>query len=130
MGNKFLLLNHLGRKSGKRRQTVLEILQIKPETAEYFVVSGFGKQSDWYQNIQSNPSVIIQVGGRKMAAVARQLNPDQASQVILSYAQRYPKNLKTLSALLGYEIEHSQAGYLAFGREIPVICFCTSAQQH
>lgn len=130
LGEKFLLLTHQGRKSGKLRQTVLEIIQSKPGAAEYFVVSGFGKHSDWYQNILSNPSVKIQVGSRKMSAVARQLSPDQASQAILSYAQRYPKNLKTLSALLGYEIEHTQAGYLAFGREIPVICFSTTAQQH
>jgi len=129
MGKKFLLLTHLGRKTGKQRQTVLEVIEIKPETAEYFVVSGFGKRSDWYQNIQFNPSVVIQVGSRKMIATARQLDPDQAGQTILSYAQQYPKNLKILSSVMGYEVEHTETGYLAFGREIPVICFCTLEQQ-
>lgn len=125
MGKKFLLLNHTGRISGKGRQTVLELIQINPEAGEYYVVSGFGTRSDWYQNIKNNPSAVIQVGNKRMTAMAKQLNPEEASQLILAYTQKYPKNLKTLGAMLGYDIEHTPEGYLAFGREIPVICFST-----
>jgi len=126
MGKKFVLLNHTGRKSGKQRKTVLELIQVNSETGEYCVVSGFGIRSDWYQNITQNPTAVIQVGNMKMTARARRLNPEEASQVILDYTQKFPKNLKNLGALLGYDIEHTTKGYLAFGREIPVICFSTS----
>ena len=126
MGKKFLLLQHTGRKSGEQRQAVLEIIQINLETGEYYVVSGFGLRSQWYQNIIHNPAAVIQVENKKMTAIAKQLNPEEASQVILDYSQKYPKNLKNLEAMLGYEIEHTPEGYLAFGREIPVICFSTS----
>jgi len=126
MGKKFVLLNHTGRKSGEQRQTVIELIQVNSETGEYYVVSGFGTRSDWYQNITQNPTVVIQVGNMKMTARASRLNPEEASQVILDYTQKYPKNLKNLGALLGYDIEHTTEGYLAFGREIPVICFSTS----
>ncbi len=126
VGKKFLLLNHTGRKSGKQRQAVLELIQINSETGEYYVVSGFGTHSQWYQNITHNPAAVIQVGNKKMTAIAKQLNSEEASQVILDYTQKYPKNLKNLGAMLGYDIEHTPEGYLAFGREIPVICFSTS----
>ncbi len=126
MGKRALLLTHQGKISGKQRQTVLEIIQSNPEIGEYHVVSGFGTRSHWYQNIKENPGVIIQVGYKKMAATAEQLDPEEASQLMLDYTERYPGNLKALSRLIGYEIEHTTEGILAFGREIPVIRFTTN----
>ncbi len=126
MGNRFLLLTHQGRKSGKNRQTVLEIVQIDPEKDEYYVVSGFGNRSHWYQNIKENPETKIQVGYKVMMVEAEQLDPSEASQLMLGYATKYPKNLQILGDLLGYEIEHTPEGYLAFGSEIPVIRFSTA----
>ena len=123
LGKRALLLTHQGRKSGKQRQAVLEIIQSNPETGEYHVVSGFGTHSQWYRNIKENPRTIIQVGYKKMAATAEQLDPEEASQLMLDYTERYPGNLKALSRLIGYEIQHTTEGILAFGREIPVIRF-------
>jgi deazaflavin-dependent oxidoreductase (nitroreductase family) len=125
MGKRFLLLTHTGKKTGQQRQTVLEVVQIKPAEGEYFVVSGFGTRSHWYQNIKANPEVIIQVGYKAMKATAEQLDPQDASHLMLEYAQNYPVNLKALGKLIGYEIEHTTEGYLAFGREIPVFRFST-----
>lgn len=123
LGNRTLLLTHRGRKSGQDRQTVLEIIHIESNAGIYYVVSGFGSRSQWYQNIIQEPSVAIQVGNRKMAAQAQQLGPEEASQQILDYTKRNPKNLQVLGSMLGYEIEHTPEGYLAFGKEIPVIQF-------
>lgn len=125
MGKKFLLLTHQGRKTGLQRQTVLEIIHSEPADGEYFVVSGFGTRSHWYQNIKANPIVTIQVGQKTMKATAEQLSPEEASKLMLEYAQKYPGNLKALATLIGYEIEHTKEGYLAFGREIPVFQFST-----
>jgi len=52
MGKRFLLLNHIGRRSGQSRQAVLEIVQSFPSEGRYLVVSGFGRYSHWYQNIK------------------------------------------------------------------------------
>ncbi|MFV1949099.1 MAG: hypothetical protein ACC633_04095, partial [Anaerolineales bacterium] len=48
---------------------------------------------------------------------------DLAGNVMVVYAEKFPGNLKTLSRILGYEIDHSPAGYRAFGEQIPVIQF-------
>lgn len=129
IGRHGLLLTHKGRKSGKDRQNVLEIIHSSPNAGKYYVVSGFGTRSDWYKNIINDPSVTIQIGNKKMAAVASQLNPEEASQLILAYTQKYPKNLKTLGAMIGYDIEHTPEGYRAFGKEIPVICLSTTTPE-
>lgn len=125
MGKRFLLLSHQGRRTGLQRQTVLEIIQSKPAKGEYFVVSGFGTRSHWYKNIKENPSIIIQVGKKVMQATAEQLSPEDASHQMLEYTQKYPGNLKALAKLIGYELEHTKEGYLAFGRDIPVFRFYT-----
>ncbi len=69
------------------------------------------------------PEVTIQVGTKKIPVMAVQLDPEKASQLILLYTQKHPKNLQILGSLLGYEIDPTPEGYLSFGREIPVIQF-------
>ena len=51
MGNRFLLLNHIGRKSGLPRQAVVEVVVSNDEEGTFTIASGFGAKSDWYQNI-------------------------------------------------------------------------------
>ena len=123
MGKRALLLTHKGRNSGKERQAVLEIIDSNLDLDQYYVVSGFGTRSHWYQNIKMFPEVTIQVGTKKIPVMAVQLDPEKASQLILLYTQKYPKNLQILGSLLGYEIDPTPEGYLSFGREIPVIQF-------
>lgn len=130
LGNKFLLLNHTGRNSGLPRQAVLEIIQAYPSENRYLVVSGFGPGSQWYQNIKIEPGVTIQVGAKRINAIAEQLEKNLAGDAMVAYAEKFPGNLKTLSRILGYEIDHSPAGYRAFGEQIPVIQFTPDPDQN
>ena len=54
LGHRFLLLSHTGRRTGLRRQTVLEVIRYLPCRPEAVVMSGFGPKSDWLQNIEAN----------------------------------------------------------------------------
>jgi deazaflavin-dependent oxidoreductase (nitroreductase family) len=123
LGRRFLLLQHQGRKSGKLRQSVLEIVQAEPELNTYYVVSGFGTASDWYKNITNTPKATIQVGYQKLAVISEQLDPEEAGELMLEYARKYPKNLQALDKLMGYGLEHTADGYRAFGKQIPIIRF-------
>jgi len=127
LGNRFLLLRHIGRISGEDRYAVLELIHSTPEEGVYYVVSGFGTRSDWFQNILKQPQVKIQVGAKKMSAVARRLDPSDGAGILLAYAQEHPGSLKTLSSLLGYQIDFTREGILDFGRQIPVVQFTTQS---
>ena len=122
-GSRALLLTHIGRKTGIKRQTVLEVVHKSDDTKSYTVASGFGPKSHWYQNITQTPEVSIQVGLKKMVATANFLDPDQKELIFLDYVDRYPQGFKLLANLVGYEIEHTQAGYREFARQIPMIQF-------
>ena len=129
LGSRFLLLTHQGRKTGKPRQNVLEVVRNDQPNNQYYVVSGFGEYSDWYKNISKNPEVYIQLGWKSFPAKAERLVSEEASQIILDYTKEYPGNLKALASLVGYEIEHTEEGYRDFGRQIPVIRFSIISDQ-
>lgn len=118
LGGRFLLLNHIGRKSGRPHQTVLEVADHDPISDVYSVASGWGEKSDWYRNLRAHPQVTIRVGGRKLAVTAELLSPEASAEAMVSYGRRYPKVAPTLARVMGYEVEPSERGYRALGREI------------
>ena len=121
LGKRFLLLNHIGRKSGLTRQAVLEVVKHDRESDTFYIASGFGKKSHWYLNILAHPEVNIQVGWRKMAVTAVPLTPEQSGEAMVDYARRYPKAAKNLSRLIGFNIS-TEEEYRTVGRDaIPFI---------
>lgn len=123
LGKRFLHLTHTGRKSGLPRQVVLEVVDHDPHTNTYYVTSGWGKKSDWYQNIQKTPQVRLQVGAKSWAAQAETLAPEAAEQVILNYGRKHPALLGELARVMGYKIDGSEADMRALGHLVPVVAF-------
>ncbi|KAA3661233.1 MAG: nitroreductase family deazaflavin-dependent oxidoreductase [Chloroflexi bacterium] len=105
MGKRFILLNHIGRKSGLPRQAVVEVVDCDAETDTYFIASGYGKKSQWYQNIVAQPEITILAGRRKLAVTAVPLPADESGERMVRYAHRYPTAAKNLTRLIGYEVD-------------------------
>ncbi len=122
LGSRFLLLTHTGRKTGLPRYAVVEVRRHDPATETDYVASGFGERSDWFRNIQKTPQVTIQVGRRRMAAVAERLPLTEAERELLDYARRHPRALRTLARLLGHRIE-GEEDIRALARRIPIVAF-------
>ena len=122
LGNRFLLLNHVGRKSGLPRQAVLEVVEHDPETDVYVVAVGFGEKSDWYRNLLVDPDVSIQVGRRKIAVTAECLDPQTAGEIMEDFARRYPMEAK-MAGVLGFEVNGSEEDYHKMGEMMTLIAF-------
>ena len=124
MGKRMLLLEHVGRKSGKKRRAVLEIIRHDPTVGVYYVVSGFGKRADWIRNIQVNPDVRVHVGSKSMPVVAALLNQERTAAEILDYAERNPKLIKVLAnRLLGYKLDDTKEDLLELASNLHVVRF-------
>ncbi|MBN2550778.1 MAG: nitroreductase family deazaflavin-dependent oxidoreductase [Anaerolineales bacterium] len=121
LGNRFLLLNHIGRKSGHPRQAVLEVVHHNEETGSYVVASGFGEKADWYQNVMAQPEVALQVGRTRMMARAERLPLPQATEIMLAYNRQHPAALRTLAGILGYQTDGSETDISCLAREIPIV---------
>ncbi len=90
LGGRFLLLEHTGRRTGRRRYVVLEVVGRRPPGL-LFVVSGLGRRSAWFRNILASPRVRVQTGvGPLRPAESRELAPDEARQALAEYAAAHP----------------------------------------
>ncbi len=80
-----LVLTTTGRKSGAPHQVMLSFF-VLDET--YYVISGWGESTDWYQNIEADPTVRVRVGPQIWRAQARRVEElrefEQAMQVLLA----------------------------------------------
>src|SRR5690348_10009358 len=47
LGQRFVLLHHIGRKSGQVRETVVEVVVHDRASDTYSIVSGWGKRANW-----------------------------------------------------------------------------------
>jgi deazaflavin-dependent oxidoreductase (nitroreductase family) len=130
LGPRFLLVNHVGRVSGTRRQVVLEVVERDLATASYVVPSGYAGRADWYRNVCAHPEVTIQTGRRAMSATARTLTADEGGELLIAYARRNPRLTAKLMRLLGFEIDGSDADYRELAAEIPFVRFTVTAGEN
>lgn len=119
----FLLLIHVGRKSGLPRQTILEVLLHDKARDVYYVLAAWGEQSDWVKNIEKTPQVTISVGHRRFRALASRLPPEEAESKVIAYARQHPRLIRNLPRLLGYRIDGTEEGLRALARLGIVVAF-------
>jgi deazaflavin-dependent oxidoreductase (nitroreductase family) len=119
-GSRLLLLNHIGRISGKPRHTVLEVAE--HDADGYVVASGWGPTAAWYRNILHTPDVTIQVGTRTIPVTAIPLDKEQGAQVFVRYGSRHRGAAKyVLPRVLGFAVDGSDADFHAVGQQLPFV---------
>jgi deazaflavin-dependent oxidoreductase (nitroreductase family) len=127
--HRFLLLDHVGRTSGRRRHVVLEVVERDPAAGAYTVVSGYGDRAAWYRNLRAHPRATITVAGRRVPVVAARLTPDEGGELLVRYARRHPFAIRGLLRFTGYETDGGDADYRLVGRELPFIRFAPTTEQ-
>ena len=122
LGRRFVYVAHRGRRSGKRRETVLEVVRYDPDIPEIFVASGWGTRADWYRNLRDHPPLEVRIGAvRFLAPRQRFLDPEETVRLILDYRLAHPRAWKRLAPSLGLPLDPVQAE--ATIRGIPAIAF-------
>jgi deazaflavin-dependent oxidoreductase (nitroreductase family) len=127
LGHRILLLTHTGRRTGLRRQTVLEVVEYRKDGPEVVVVNGFGADSDWVRNIEATPHEEVTVGSLHFVASHRLLGEEEAKRVIQGYEHRNryiaPIVRRGLSWLLGWKYGGSESDRQRLVRQLPLIAF-------
>jgi deazaflavin-dependent oxidoreductase (nitroreductase family) len=122
LGERFLLLTHIGRKSGQPRQTVLEVVYHDTATDTYFIASGWGERSDWIRNVQKTPVVRVDVGKRHFVAMAKRLTIEQAQSTLFASARHHPWVFPILARLIvGRRLKPTDDDCLSLAQSVPVI---------
>ena len=125
LGNRVLLLHHIGHVSGKERHAVLEVVEHDPADDSFVVASGWGSTAAWYRNVIHSPDVTIQVGRADHRGDRGEANPGTRARKPLSdmrsntvSSAKYP-----LPRVLGFSVDGSEADFRAVGLQLPFIRF-------
>ncbi|MEQ4300175.1 nitroreductase family deazaflavin-dependent oxidoreductase [Plantactinospora sp. B6F1] len=121
LGDRVMLLSHVGRVSGRRREAVIEV--VEHDERGYVAASGFGPRADWYRNVMKTPEATIQVGGRRIEVTAAPLPTDVGAEIMARYAPRHPTAARRLCRVMGFEVNGSVSDYREVGRHIPFVRF-------
>lgn len=126
-GHRFLLLIHVGRRTGLPRHTVLEVIEYRKEGPEAIVISAFGRKADWLRNIEATPGPEVVIGSQCFTAAHRFFDEEEALKVITGYEQRHwfiaPLIRAVLSRLVGWRYDGSTSARRRLVSQLPVIAF-------
>jgi deazaflavin-dependent oxidoreductase (nitroreductase family) len=124
LGRHFLRLTHMGRRSGRLYQTVLEVVG-ENERNEVIVVAGLGRSAQWYRNLQVHEAVEVAIAGERFAPVHRELSTNEAASVIADYERRNrhlaPVIRHLLSWLVGWRYDGTESARHRLVAELPLI---------
>ena len=87
LGRLFIILTSFGRKSGLPRHTALEYNNY---SGRMYVYSGYGKYSDWFRNIKTNPLITVQTNKGTFSMRARRVKTNGELADAYSFIEQNP----------------------------------------
>jgi deazaflavin-dependent oxidoreductase (nitroreductase family) len=130
LGHTFLLISHQGRKSGKRRETVVMALSYDPETRQAVVFSAWGRDTEWMRNLRAHPALEIQIGRERYVPEQQFLSEDEAVAAGIGFRRRHPLRLRLFATILGWGDLGSEAEMREFVQRRPFVAFRPAPQEH
>jgi deazaflavin-dependent oxidoreductase (nitroreductase family) len=102
LGRTFLLLVHIGRKTGRPHSTVAMVLADDRGTGEVVICSGWGPEADWVRNLRTGPAREVCIARERFVPEHRFLTDDEAVAVSVEFRRRHPRRLRLVSRILGW----------------------------
>ena len=125
LGRRFLRLTHVGRVTGRRYRTMLEVVGENRAQDEVIVVAGLGRSAQWYRNIRAREPVEVAIAGERFAPIHRELPLSEAQAVLAGYEQRHrylaPVIHRVLSWLVGWHYDGTESSRHQLVNELPLI---------
>lgn len=116
LGHRIVMIEHVGRVSGRPRRTVLEV--VRRDASSIDVAAAWGPRSDWFRNVIANPSVRVSSGRlRSKPATASVLSLEDAADVFAGYAEAHETAARVLGRSLGLDFTDPSA----IANTVPVV---------
>jgi deazaflavin-dependent oxidoreductase (nitroreductase family) len=121
LGHTFLLLVHVGRRSGTIYSSVAMALTYDRATREAVICSVWGERADWVRNIRVRPALQVRIGRQSFTPEQRFLTEDERFDVAIDFRRRHPWRLRLLTLIFGWDDLRSDAAVRAFVRSRPLV---------
>ena len=121
-GHRFMLLSHVGRKSGKVRRTILAVLSYDAGSREIKAVSAWNA-SEWYKNIQVTPAIAVETGMARYTPVQRELSAEEIAQLFVDYCKDHVTFSRIVCRIPGWKWDSSYEEFLILARTLRGVAF-------
>ena len=105
IGAQWMLITTVGRKSGKPRDTMVDVMDYDAASDTYYIEAAYGSRADWYKNMQANPVFEVRVGRRKFQASATPLTNEGAGEMMVQFFRKKPAYTRSVMAMVGMKFE-------------------------
>lgn len=105
VGAQWMLITTIGRKTGKPREVMVDVMDYDKATDTYYIEAAYGARADWYKNMQSNPIFEAQVGRRKFKARAGALSTEGAGDMLVQFYRHKPAYTRSVMAMAGMKFK-------------------------
>jgi deazaflavin-dependent oxidoreductase (nitroreductase family) len=122
-GDRFILVDHVGRRSGTTYQTALEVVEHDEATGEYVVCSGTGPRADWYRNLVAAPAQSVQVRNSCWTPTQRLLDGAEAAERFARYEHANAKSAARLLKSMGNAYDGTDGDRLRMIANMPMVAF-------
>ena len=104
LGRTFLVLTHVGRKTGKPHATAAMVLAEDRATGEAVICSVWGPRADWIRNLQASPALRVQIGRESFVPQHRFLSDDEAFTVGVDFRRLHPWRVRLIKRVLDVDL--------------------------
>jgi len=105
IGAQWMLIATIGRKTGKRHETLVDVMDYDRSTDTYYIEAAYGSRADWFKNIKSNPIFEAQVGRRKFKASAEELTEKDTGELLVQFFRSKPVYTRSVMAMVGMKFK-------------------------
>lgn len=127
LGSRFLYIVNRGRKSGKRRHTIVEVVRFDPAVPEVVVTASRGPRTQWYRNLEAAPAEEVRFGRHRWRRPAQRfLEEAERVEVMKGYAREHPFAARQLGRAFGVS-DADDAGVREIAEQLRAVAFSPSA---
>lgn len=105
IGAQWMLITTTGRKSGKPRATMVDVMDYDKAADSYYIEAAYGQRADWVRNIQANPIFDAKVGRRKFRARMTELSAEGAGNLLVRFYREKPAYTRSVMAMVGIKFK-------------------------
>jgi deazaflavin-dependent oxidoreductase (nitroreductase family) len=121
-GHRFVMLTHVGRHSGKTRQTILAVGHFDSQTKEIMAISAWSA-SEWYKNILARPALQVETGFTHYAPAQRYLITEEIALLFKEYRRERPIFSRMVCRIPGWKWDSSHEELLELAQTLRGVAF-------
>jgi deazaflavin-dependent oxidoreductase (nitroreductase family) len=126
--HRFVYIAHRGRRSGERRETVVEVVRYFPAIPAVVVNAAWGAHPDWYLNLKAAPALEIRLATQRWEHPRQRfLSSSEAERILQEYQQMHPYAWEGLAPLLGFPADPADPRWPEVAARVKAIAFAPAS---